>query len=97
MYLRELRGKIDEIDSQIISLLAQRLQLVKQVGQYKLDNICTIRDKLREGEILDRIRNLATEHQLDFRVIERIFKILFRYYSGEQAKLRPARSTRLVK
>lgn len=97
MCLKELRGQIDDIDSQIISLLAQRLQLVKQVGLYKLGNIGAIRDKCREEEILDRIKNQATDLHLDSRVVERIFKILFRYYSGEQGKLWAGKSARMVK
>lgn len=97
MSIRELRRNIDDIDSQIINLLAQRLHLVKQVGLYKLSNTCTIRDKAREEEILDRIRKQAVDKKLDSRVVERIFTILFRYYSGEQAKLWPGKSARMVK
>lgn len=97
MSLNELRKQIDDLDTQIISLLSQRLQLVKMVGLYKLNHVCSIRDKGREEEILVRIRNLAAEYKLNPQIIERIFKILFRYYSSEQAKLWPPKTTRAVK
>jgi len=41
-FLEQVRNKIDSIDQQIIELLANRMQLVEQIGQYKRDNNVTI-------------------------------------------------------
>jgi chorismate mutase len=40
--MESLREKIDSIDKQIIELLAQRMSVVKEIGQYKRKNKVTI-------------------------------------------------------
>lgn len=37
MDLQELRRKIDEIDSQIVSLYEQRMDISKEVAEYKIE------------------------------------------------------------
>ncbi|MBW2985834.1 chorismate mutase [Candidatus Woesearchaeota archaeon] len=50
--IKEYRKKIDEIDSQIISLLEKRENLVKKVRLIKLQQAIPLKDSQREEQVL---------------------------------------------
>ena len=50
--LEELRKQIDEIDEQIVSLLAKRMNVAKAVGQLKNKNNMPIVDKSRWQKVI---------------------------------------------
>ncbi|MFA6532502.1 MAG: chorismate mutase [Patescibacteria group bacterium] len=47
-----LRKQIDEIDKQIVNLLAKRMQVVEKVGKYKKENNLPPLDKRRWQEVI---------------------------------------------
>ena len=49
------RKVIDDLDNKIMSLLVDRLQVVKDVGSYKKQNNIPVFDKKREQKILEKI------------------------------------------
>ncbi len=51
--LEELRSEIDELDAEILKKLAKRMNVVKEIGEYKRDNHVTILQLERWKEILD--------------------------------------------
>lgn len=51
--LLAIRDKITALDSELLSLLAQRRQLSTEVAQFKLNTHRPIRDKIRERELLE--------------------------------------------
>ena len=53
MDLKELRDQIDLVDDKIAELYMQRLDLVKQVGEYKKQNNVVIEHGDREQQIYD--------------------------------------------
>lgn len=55
-----LRRKIDALDEQILALLNQRLEVVRQIGHLKSENSGEILDASRESQILARLRSLNT-------------------------------------
>jgi len=55
MDLNLLRGKIDEIDDKILSLFTGRMEIAKEVAEYKAANGLPIHNSAREREILDRL------------------------------------------
>ena len=55
MELNEIRKKIDGIDSEILSLLQQRLELAKEIGKAKAENGKPVFVPSREAEILNRL------------------------------------------
>lgn len=59
MDLNGLRCRIDEIDGQILELFAQRMDVCRQVGEYKKQNHISVMQSGREDEILDRVRKNA--------------------------------------
>ncbi|WP_038057164.1 prephenate dehydratase [Thermodesulfobacterium hydrogeniphilum] len=56
--LKNLRKKIDEIDSQIIELLKQRIEIAKKIGEIKEKRGKVSFDLEREKEVLKRILTL---------------------------------------
>jgi chorismate mutase len=57
--LDDLRAKIDTIDQTILGLLAERIQVVIDVGEYKRERGLPVYDPERERSILERIARLA--------------------------------------
>ena len=53
--LNSVRQTIDDIDAQIIQLLSERSNCVKQIAIYKCENKLSIYDAERENKILDKI------------------------------------------
>lgn len=59
--LQELRVQLDEIDSQIVELYQNRMEVCKKVGEYKMATGKKVFDKQREKEKLSAV----TEHVSD--------------------------------
>ena len=55
--LESCRNEIDSIDEEIIKLYEKRMEIVKEVINYKLDNNIEILDSSREEKMLNK--NLA--------------------------------------
>lgn len=52
--LQELRNQVDQCDSEVLTILSQRMQVVESIGQYKKNNNLTILQTSRWNDILDR-------------------------------------------
>lgn len=59
MDLLELRAQIDAIDAQIVELYEKRMDISRQVGEYKISVGKKVFDRQREAEKLEKIRALA--------------------------------------
>lgn len=55
MHLSEIRKKISTIDTELLRLLDERMELVRHVAAYKSENHLPIIDEVREREILEKI------------------------------------------
>ncbi len=76
MDLNQLRQQIDEIDEQILHLLNDRMNVVKQVGELKKANNAIIYRPEREKYIIDRLEKL-NGGLLNRPAIEAIFLEIF--------------------
>ncbi len=74
--LNKLRNQIDQIDDQIIQLILDRLEIVKQVGELKRNTNTVIYRPEREKDIIDRLYQKANG-QISKAAIEAIFLELF--------------------
>jgi chorismate mutase / prephenate dehydratase len=74
--LAGIRDKIDNIDNQMLELLNQRMELVKEVGRLKRVNGAVIYRPEREKQILDRLKKLS-RGLLDTKAIDAIFLEIF--------------------
>ncbi len=59
MDLLELRKKIDEIDSQIVDLYESRMDVSRQVAEYKIETGKKVFDRVREQEKLAKVKSLT--------------------------------------
>ncbi len=71
--LLEVRKKIDLVDSELISLLAERFALTHRVGMLKASNELDAVDAGREAQKLDDLRALCLEHELNPELITELF------------------------
>lgn len=60
MNLDTIRINIDNIDNQIIQLFEKRMEMSRQVAQYKMNYKKPIFDKIREEEKLEAVKNQVT-------------------------------------
>lgn len=75
--LDSIRMDIDAVDSQLILLLARRLELVDKVGQIKRKEGLPVRDVSREQSLLEKMRDKATKNNLPVSLIESIMPSIF--------------------
>lgn len=52
--IHELRNQIDELDNQLMELLAKRMRVCREIGQYKKEHNMTVLQPSRYNEILDK-------------------------------------------
>ena len=82
--LAEIRKKIDEIDNNILKLIAERNSLAKDIANIKNQLGIPINDPEREKYIYDRIRKLCKEHNVDENIGVKIFQILIEHNKALQ-------------
>jgi chorismate mutase/prephenate dehydrogenase len=74
--MEKIRYKLDEIDSEIVALIAKRQSLVPEIGKYKAEHKLPITQPKREKAILVSKKHLARELGLKPTLIEKIFKLI---------------------
>lgn len=57
--LQELRKRIDELDRQMVDIFEQRMEVCRQVAEYKIQSSIKVLDRTRELEKLAAVRELA--------------------------------------
>lgn len=77
MTLDELRKQIDQIDNQMLQLLNQRMEIVKEVGNLKRTTKTVIYRPEREKSIIDRLAKLNQGKLLNRAAIEAIYLEIF--------------------
>lgn len=75
MDLNDWRRKIDDVDSEIVGLLAKRAQIAREISRLKHLSGTPIRDREREMRIFDRVRNLSVG-TVDSRVVDQIYEAI---------------------
>lgn len=63
--LSELRRQIDELDNQLLELLAKRMRISREIGQYKKEHDMTVLQPTRYDEILSKRINQAIDLDMD--------------------------------
>ncbi len=94
--LDELRRRLDATDRQLLEVLAQRLEIVREVADLKAEALSFLRDSQREQRLLDRIEAVARELGLDPYRAREIFRevIAMSLKVQEEALLTRQRSER---
>ncbi|PKM05945.1 MAG: chorismate mutase, partial [Gammaproteobacteria bacterium HGW-Gammaproteobacteria-5] len=85
--LSELRTQIDQLDQQLIALLAERAGLTRAVGEYKHRNRLPLYVPEREAQLLGERREQARAAGLDPALLEDILRRVMRdSYASQQAQ-----------
>ncbi len=85
--LQESRDKIDQIDEEIIDLIAKRTSLAGDIINAKIFLSMEIEDKKREDYIQDKRKKIAEHYRLDERYVKKIMKILTDLSKKEQEEI----------
>jgi chorismate mutase/prephenate dehydratase len=77
--LKQLRNQIDEIDTQLLTLLNKRMEVVRKVGEFKNNTDAPIYRPEREKQIIERLSQLSKSRNglLKKEDIEAIFLEIF--------------------
>ncbi len=80
-----LRANIDHIDSQILSLLAQRQDQVEQVVRLKKKHHMPVYHPAREEDLISELRTQAENAGLDPNFLEDLYRVILRQSRVKQA------------
>jgi chorismate mutase len=75
-HLEELRGQIDHVDREFFELIAQRMELVEKIGEFKKKNNVTVFQKSRWQEMSDTRTKWAEELGLNTEFMWDLFKLI---------------------
>ena len=76
--LRKIRQKIDEVDKQIVKLIAERVSLIPIVAEFKKKENVVVHNPQREKQLIDETRKLAKELGVNPNLVEDIFNRLIK-------------------
>ena len=76
MELPEIRNKLDELDHRLIALLAERMSVIPSVAECKIKHNLPRYQPEREKTMIERIRNLASNLNLNPNLGENIIKLI---------------------
>ena len=76
--LLRLRSSIDNMDSMLVHLLAERFKVTQRVGELKAKHGMPPADPDREAKQIARLRSLAEESQLDPEFAEKFITFIVR-------------------
>ncbi len=70
------RESIDNIDAALVFMLAERFKITQAVGEYKAQNKLAPADSSREEEQISRLRQLASDANLDPEFSEKFLRFI---------------------
>lgn len=85
--LQHWRNEIDTIDAEILEYIAQRIEIVKKVGEYKKENNMPFLDATRRDQILENKMKLAKEKDLCPDLTKNLYTLLHDYSLSIEEKL----------
>jgi len=85
--LDSLRTQIDDADTKVLELIADRFKIIAEIGNYKKDNNTTILQPDRWFEILKNRKELGAELNLNDEFVDRLLKIIHKESVSIQTKI----------
>ena len=74
--INELRRQIDDIDNSIIEILAKRMRVCREIGQYKKEHGMTVLQTARYSEILDKRGAQGSLCGIDPQCVAQVFEAI---------------------
>lgn len=90
--ISRVRRHIDQIDRQIVRLLARRQSLTQEIGRVKLARGLPVQIPGRESELLEVIRNEAVHLGVDARHVQALFELVLAESRRLQHEMRASTS-----
>ncbi len=90
--LHRLRDSIDNLDSMLVHLLAERFKVTQRVGELKATHNMPPADPAREAQQIERLRALAKESQLDPEFAEKFLQFIVREVVRHHEQIRDEQS-----
>ena len=84
--LNAIRNRINEIDEQLIALMAERTQFAGEIARLKMALDMPINDEKREREIQEKTRKLCEKYNFNPDLALKILNILIDYNKEIQKK-----------
>ncbi len=83
--LKALRLEIDQLDRQLFSLLAQRMEIVKEIAQIKYTQGLSINDPVREALLKEKLKKFSA-NVLEPWHVEELTSVILRISRDIQSK-----------
>ena len=74
----ELRKEINRLNAEIVKKLSERVDVALRIGEVKKKHGRPIVDKDREAKVYEQVRKLASDHKIDPRGVEKVFREIIR-------------------
>ena len=85
MDINDLRGEIDNIDSQLVELFKKRMDTAADIAKYKLLNNLPVYDKQRERELLSKVSQISGEEYENYTL--RLYSQILELSKAYQSKI----------
>jgi len=82
--LDEIRAGIDAVDDAIVLQLAKRRQWALRLAKIKRQKNIPIYDRAREAALVQRVKKIGREHQLNEEFIDVVFRLIVMNSKEEQ-------------
>ncbi len=86
--LSDIRSRIDRLDQRLVELLALRQSAVDDIAQVKEQSDRCVRDPKRESELIDRLRDIAHEHDVSADLVEDLYGTIIEHSVARQSDRR---------
>ena len=81
----EVRNNINNIDEQIVKLIAQRDEFVKQAAKFKKDSDAVKAPK-RVEEVINKVKDLAKSTSANEEVLENVYRTMINSFIKAEMK-----------
>ncbi|MCL7418384.1 MAG: chorismate mutase [Halalkalicoccus sp.] len=86
--LDELREEIEEIDSDLVELIARRTYVADTIAEVKAERELPTTDESQEQRVMDRAGRNAEQFEVDSNLVKAIFRLLIELNKVEQRESR---------
>lgn len=88
MSLDELRTEIEDIDRELVELIARRTYVADTIAQVKAEQDLPTTDEGQEQVVMDRAGENAEKFEVDSNLVKAIFRLLIELNKVEQRESR---------
>ncbi len=88
MNLDELRTEIEEIDHEIVELIARRTYVADTIAEVKAELDLPTTDESQEDKVMDRAGKNAETFDVDSNLVKAVFRLLIELNKAEQRQNR---------